>query len=214
MIILDAEHHTSAMNEDIGHNYFLPFGEDFPWGNFSDNTLSPVLRAPGHDIFPVLAWRNQLPTNGIKTVLPFVDCYYFSGYSGQHSFRRMGPDVLSDSISSEDIFLFSSFLSPVNEVYRLEILFTVLDKSTRGVLGEKSFLLHRWLGSLARIRQEILSNLGYLNAYGLGSFYFEIHLSPGRDSTCLEPMAGISPFMQNLPIDPMAFVQNIIGNFL
>lgn len=126
----------------------------------------------------------------------------------------MGPDVLSDSISSEDIFLFSSSLSPVHEVYWLEILLTVLDKSTRGVLDEKSFLLPHWLGSLAQIRQEILSNLSYFNAYGLGKFYFEIYLSPGRDSTCSEPMAGISPFMQNLPIDPMAFVQNIIGNFL
>lgn len=126
----------------------------------------------------------------------------------------MGPDVLSDSTSSEDIFLFLSSLSPVREVYWLEILFTVLDKSTREVLDEKSFLLHRWLGSLTRMREEILSNLSYFTVNGLENFHFQICMWPGRDSACPEPMACISPLMQNLPLDPMAFVQNIIGNFL
>lgn len=126
----------------------------------------------------------------------------------------MGPDVLSDSTSSEDIFLFLSSLSPVREVYWLEILFTVLDKSTREVLDEKSFLLHRWLGSLTRMREEILSNLSYFTVNGLENFHFQICMWPGRDSACLEPMACIRPPMQNLPLDPMDFVQNIIGNFL
>jgi hypothetical protein len=126
----------------------------------------------------------------------------------------MGPDVLSDSTSSEDIFLFLSSLFPVREVYWLEILFTVLDKSTRGVLDEKSFLLPRWLGSLTQISEEILSNLSYFNANGLENFHFQIYMWPGQDAACLEPMAWISPLMQNLPLDPMAFVQNIIGNFL
>jgi hypothetical protein len=125
----------------------------------------------------------------------------------------MGPDVLSDSTSSEDIFLFLSSLSPFREVYCLAILFTVLDKSTKGVLDEKSFLLPRWLGILTQIREEILRILSYFTANGPGNLHFQICMWPGRDSTFIEPRACISPLMQNLSLDPLAFLENIIGNF-
>lgn len=88
-----------------------------------------------------------------------VKCFFHPSREDPSGFEWTGPDPLSVSTQSEDIFRFMSVFFLTEEIHWVEFRLARLDQFTEDMIGEHRFFLPRVesvMGNLCRTRQQIL----------------------------------------------------------
>ncbi|KAJ5117613.1 hypothetical protein N7448_011245 [Penicillium atrosanguineum] len=163
-----------------------------------------------------LASLNLAESAGYEEQGPSLVKYFFHPNREDPSgFEWTGPDPLSVSTRSEDLFLFISKIFLTEEIHWVEFRLVRLDRITGDMIGEHRFFLPRVesvMGNLCRTRQQILITISQTAVRSMASS-FRLSLWPRMEpfpfpghSTLFRP--ATLPTM--LSLDPSFLVRNLL----
>ncbi|KAJ5128053.1 hypothetical protein N7448_008832 [Penicillium atrosanguineum] len=156
-----------------------------------------------------LASLNLAESAGYEEQGPSLVKYFFHPNREDPSgFEWTGPDPLSVSTQSEDLFLFISKIFLTEEIHWVEFRLARLDRITGDMIGEHRFFLPRVetvMGNLCRTRQQILIIISQTAVRSMASsFRLSFHFM-------LSPLAT-SPSMPSL--NPPFLVRNLLPDYI
>ena len=142
-----------------------------------------------------------------------VECFFHPNREHPSGFEWTGPDPLSVSTQSEDIFRFMSVFFLTEEIYWVEFRLARLDQFTGDMIGEHRFFLPRVesaMGNLCRTRQQILVIISQTAVRSMASSFRlslwpRVEPPPYSSHFMLSPLAT-SPSMPSL--NPSFLVRN------
>ena len=147
-----------------------------------------------------------------------VKCFFHPNREDPSGFEWTGPDPLSVSTQSEDIFLFMSAFFLREEIHWVEVRLARLDQITGDMIGEHLFFLPRVesvMGNICQTREQILIIISQTAVRSMASS-FRLSLWPRMEpipfsghSTLFRP--AILPTMPSL--DPSFFVRNLLADY-
>ncbi|KAJ5111809.1 hypothetical protein NUU61_001439 [Penicillium alfredii] len=207
--------------------------EDF-WSTFPDTpTVPPILAASNDSVrydnisydrfFPTQPCHLPTHSNPADEERPMIEHYFSPDDTKRCFFNWIGPDLLSPLTHTDDIFLHLSSFQPSDPVDWIDVRLSILNSGTEELVAEYPFFLPRietMLGNLPRIREQIHGIITkYHHAKGSENVRFRLNLWP-RKETILKhvmgttiPLSSAHAVKSVSPLDPGAFVQNIVGNF-
>jgi hypothetical protein len=133
----------------------------------------------------------------------FVKCFFHPNREDPSGFEWTGPDPLSVSTQSEDIFRFVSVNFLTKEIHWVEFRLARLDQFTGDMIGEHRFFLPRVesvMGNLCRTRQQILIVISQTAVRSMASS-FRLSLWPR-----VEP----PPYSSHFMLSPLATSPSIL----
>ena len=146
-------------------------------------------------------------------------CFFHPNREDPSGFEWTGPDPLSVSTQSEDIFRFMSVFFLTEEIHWVEFRLAQLDQFTGDMIGEHLFFLPRVesvIVNLCRTQQQILIIISQTAVRSM-AFSFRLSLWPRVEPppyfshSMLSPLAT-SPSMPSL--NPSFLVRNLLPDHI
>ncbi|KAJ6019712.1 hypothetical protein N7522_001779 [Penicillium canescens] len=182
-------------------------------------TPPPVLAAADHDdVCQNQVSRFPLSTEETSHPPPKIECC-FSSYNNEYFLNWTGPDLLSPSSCTDDVFLYLSAFYPREKLDWADIRLYVLSNATEEVVATYPFFLPRTesiLGNLSQVRQLVHDSIV---SHDVENLHFRLIVrprsqeAPGSMGTKKTFSSYFRPVVPISPLDPYFFVQNIAGNY-
>jgi hypothetical protein len=187
---------------------------------FPDMATPPPALATGCDNL-CLNHPSRVPLPTRETLdrhLRIVCCFYPSCDSICLQ-KWKGPDPMSPSTCTEDVFLYLSATHILEKPDWADIRLCILDNEVDEMVAVYPFFLPRtesMLGSLPRVRELVQDVIASVD---VKKFHFQLSIRPRKQEapdylnarTMLS--SNIRPMVPVLPLDPDLFVENIVGGY-
>ena len=207
--------------------------EDF-WTTFPDIPTVPPILAASHDsvsfdsisydsFFPTQPCHLPTPPHPADEGLPIIEHYFSLDDTDRCLFNWIRPDLLSPLTHADDMFLHLSSFQPSDPVDWIDIRLSILNSGTEEPVAEYPFFIPRsetLLGNLPRLREKIHDIITkHYHAKGSENVRFRLNMWPRQETMPnlvignAIPLSSVHAVKSVSPLDPGAFVQDIVGNF-
>ena len=176
-----------------------------------------------NSFFPTQPCHLAIPSHPADEGLPIIEHYFSPDDTARCFFNWIGPDLLSPVTHADAVFLHLSFFQPSDLVDWIDIRLSVLNSSTQELMAEYPFFLPQIetpLGNLPQLHEKIHDIITkYHHTKGSGNVRFRLNIWPRQEAIpkpILEnaiPLSSVHAVKSISPLNPGAFVQNIVRNF-
>ncbi|KAJ5454969.1 hypothetical protein N7530_012738 [Penicillium desertorum] len=160
-----------------------------------------------------------MPTGGRMGRHSSIECYFYPSYDSACAQEWKGPDLLSLSTCTEDVFIYLSTFHLLEKLDCAEIRLWILSNEGDGMLEVYPFFLARgdsMLGSLPQFRKLVQDVIA---TQDMEKSHFRLSIRPRNQGTPGSLNAKRTPNIWPMvhvpasPLDPYLFVENIVGGY-